>query len=172
MPTKGSSKTETDLMRPSRIQTGLARCVTWSITQSEVQILCSPPIYTALWESSANPPACHAGDRRFESGQSRQKVFVCGVNASICQGSGWIPDRQGLNLSGCRITVVSVAWDHVARVRLLLLRPINVLIVKLAKTVELHSTGEGSNPSEGTKWRFLLSARKTGSQPVKQGSTP
>ena len=124
MPTKGSSKTETDLMRPSRIQTGLARCVTWSITQSEVQILCSPPIYTALWESSANPPARHAGDRRFESGQSRQKVFVCGVNVSICQGSGWIPDRQGLNLSGCRITVVSVAWDHVAKVRLLLLRPI------------------------------------------------
>ena len=69
-------------------------------------------------------PGCQPEGRRFKSGRGRQKVFVCGVNASICQGSGWIPDGQGLNLSGCRITVVSVAWDHVAKVRLLLLRPI------------------------------------------------
>lgn len=113
---------------------------------SQVRSLSLPP-NTALWESSVNPPARHAGDRRFESGQSRQ-------------------------LSGCRITEVSMAWDHVAKVRLLLLRPINVLIVKLAKTVELHSTGEGSNPSEGTKTALSSIGRKAGSQPDKQGSTP
>ena len=33
--------------------------------------------------------------------------------------------------SGCRITEVSVAWDHVAKVRLLLLRP-NVRVTELA----------------------------------------
>ena len=30
---------------------------------------------------------------------------------------------QPVSSSGCRITAVSVAWDHVAKVRLLLLRP-------------------------------------------------
>ena len=30
---------------------------------------------------------------------------------------------QPVSTSGCRITEVSVAWDHVAKVRLLLLRP-------------------------------------------------
>ena len=43
-PTKGSSKTETDLIRLSRIQTDLAWCVTWSMMQNKVQFLCSPPL--------------------------------------------------------------------------------------------------------------------------------
>ena len=82
-------------------------------------------------------------------------------------------------LPGCRIAAVFGFWEPEAKVRLLLLRPVsavpnckNVLIVKPAKTAELHSAGEGSTPSEGTKWRFLLRGQETRLSIWKSGFDP
>ena len=97
-----------------------------------VQVSSGPPIW--LHRITAIMPACRAGDRgstplevakdclfSLKDPHLKQVVFRVLLIIGI----------RPVSSSGCRITEVSVAWDHVAKVRLLLLRP-NVRVTELA----------------------------------------
>ncbi len=90
-------------------------------------------------------------DWSVQSKDSRMKQAVIQFAIQFVIKVRQIIGIRPVSTSGCRITEVSVAWDHVAKVRLLLLRP-NMSLWRNRHTQAVQSRFiPGSNPGRGTR---------------------